>query len=374
MRKQNCVRAAYYRGGTSRAIIFREEDLPKNREDWNEIFLGVIGSPDPNGRQLDGLGGGISSLSKICVVGKSRHPAAEVDYTFVQVGIQSTDVDYSSNCGNMSSAIGPFAVDTGLVHKEGGQTTVRIHNTNTKKLIESTFTVVDGEAAAQGLFSIDGVAGTADRIQLAFLNPGGSVTGKLMPTGNAVDVFEGIQVSCIDAGNPCVVLRADDLGIEGTILPAAIQVHPDLLNRLEAIRRQASVAMGLSKDVGHTSATLPKIVIISQPSTHQISSGEIIDKTTIDIVVRAISMGQPHRAIPITVAMAVAAATGLEGSLVHETMSTQRVESGLINIGHASGKIAVEANYDEKGHLTSTVVFRTARRLMDGQVYWKSTL
>lgn len=170
--KQNRLPAAYYRGGTSRAIIFQQKDLPKDRREWEPIFCGVIGSPDPNGRQLDGMGGGISSLSKICVVGPSTHPEADLDYTFAAIGVKQWDVDYSSNCGNMTSAIGPFAVDKGMVKSErNGDTTVRIHNTNTGKLIHSTFPISDGEAVAEGRFSIDGVAGTAAKIELAFLNP-----------------------------------------------------------------------------------------------------------------------------------------------------------------------------------------------------------
>jgi 2-methylaconitate cis-trans-isomerase PrpF len=170
-KKQNRLPASYYRGGTSRAIIFREEHLPKDRAAWLPIFCGAIGSPDPNGRQLDGLGGGISSLSKICVVGPSTHEEADVDYTFAAIGVKSLDVDYSSNCGNMTSAIGPFAVDSGLVEGKDGSNTVRIHNTNTGKIIHSTFPVVEGEAVSNGSFAIDGVGGTAAKIELAFINP-----------------------------------------------------------------------------------------------------------------------------------------------------------------------------------------------------------
>ena len=171
-RKQNRLPAAYYRGGTSRAIIFRQQDLPKDRKAWEEIFCGVIGSPDSNGRQLDGLGGGISSLSKVCVVGPSSHPEADVDYTFAAIGVKDRDVDYSANCGNMTSAIGPFAIDTGLIKAErDGQATVRIHNTNTDKMIHCTFPVEEGEAVAHGSFAIDGVAGTAAKIELAFMHP-----------------------------------------------------------------------------------------------------------------------------------------------------------------------------------------------------------
>jgi 2-methylaconitate cis-trans-isomerase PrpF len=171
-RQQNRIAAAYYRGGTSRAVIFRQQDLPKDRKAWDTIFRGVIGSPDPNGRQLDGLGGGISSLSKVCVVGPSDHPDADVDYTFAAIGVKTTEVDFSSNCGNMTSAIGPFAVDSGLVPFQGnGDATIRIHNTNSGKIIRAKFPVEHGEAVADGNFAIDGVAGTGAKIRLAFLHP-----------------------------------------------------------------------------------------------------------------------------------------------------------------------------------------------------------
>jgi len=176
--KQHRLPASYYRGGTSRALLFQRKDLPKDRSKWPSIFRGVIGSPDPNGRQLDGLGGGISSLSKVCVVGPSSRGDADVDYTFAAVGVGNTEVDFSSNCGNMTAAIGGFAVDEGIVEADSsgegnrdGNVTVRIHNTNTGKLIHSTFPVVGGEATAGGDFSIDGVAGTAAKIELAFIDP-----------------------------------------------------------------------------------------------------------------------------------------------------------------------------------------------------------
>ena len=170
---QNSLPAAYYRGGTSRAVIFRQQDLPPNRDEWAPIFRGVIGSPDPYGRQLDGIGGGISSLSKICVVGASSRSDADVDYTFAAVGVKDDEVDFSSSCGNITSAIGPFAVEVGLVPAgSDGQRVVTIHNTNTGKLIDSTFPVEDGQVVVNGDFAIDGVAGTAAKIQLAFLNPG----------------------------------------------------------------------------------------------------------------------------------------------------------------------------------------------------------
>ncbi len=176
-RRQNRLPAAYYRGGTSRAIIFNQKDLPKDLAEWTPIFCGVIGSPDPNGRQLDGLGGGISSLSRVCIVGPSTHPDADVDYTFAAIGVKNRHVDYTSNCGNMTSAIGPFAVDHGLVNIEGDEATVKIHNTNTGKLIYSRFPIVDGEADPWGYFEIDGVATKGAKIELAFIDPAWAFLG-----------------------------------------------------------------------------------------------------------------------------------------------------------------------------------------------------
>ncbi len=218
--KQIGLRAVFMRGGTSKAVMFRADDLPRDRERWAPIFLGVIGSPDANGRQLDGMGGGMSSLSKVCVIGAPTRPDADVDYTFAQVSVRSATVDYSGNCGNMSSAVGPFAVDEGLVKANGAEAVVRIHNTNTQKLIVARFAMDDGRAAADGDFALPGVAGTGAPVRLEFLEPGGAGTGRLLPTGNVIDRLDVaglgiIEVSMIDAANPCVFVAAESLGMTG---------------------------------------------------------------------------------------------------------------------------------------------------------------
>ena len=217
---QRRVRAVFVRGGTSRALIFHHRDLPGDREAWNPIFLAALGSPDPNGRQLDGLGGGISSLSKVAVVGPATRADADVDYTFGQVEVTRAAVDYRGNCGNISSAIGPFAIDEALVAAREAATVVRIHNTNTRKLIHAHVPVDAGQAAVQGDFTLDGVPGTGARIALDFLDPGGAVTGQLLPTGRAQDTLEvpglaAIAASLVDATNPMVFVRAKDLGLDG---------------------------------------------------------------------------------------------------------------------------------------------------------------
>jgi len=378
--KQHALPAAYYRGGTSRAVFFKQEDLPPNRADWGPILRGVIGSPDPYGRQLDGLGGGISSLSKVCVVGPSTHPDADVDYTFVSLGIQNSDVDYSSNCGNMSSAVGPFAVDSrlfALPDDSCDSVSVRIHNTNSGKIIHSSFPVVDGEAASSGDFTIDGVAGTAARVQLDFIDPAGSATGRLLPTGNVTDVLDGVTATCIDVANPCVFVRAQDLDVDGNLTPDDISAHPTLLSRLDYIRRQAGVKMGLAETPTAVPGSIPKICLVSAPPQTQTGSSKENElrqtSADVDLLARALSVGQPHKAVPITVALALAAAARVEGSTVADVIAGQKPVNGVgIMIGHASGNLLVGADFKADGALASATVFRTARRLFEGRIFWKS--
>lgn len=360
---QHRLPAAYYRGGTSRAVFFQPKDLPEDKSKWNSIFLGAMGSPDPNGRQLDGMGGGISSLSKICIVGPSTHPKADVDYTFVAIGVKDIEVDFSSNCGNMTSAVGPFAVDCGLfrINNDTKEATVRIHNTNTGKIIHSTFATENGEASARGDFSIDGVSGEAARIQLDFLNPAGSRTGKLLPTGNTIDEFDGIRTTCIDVGNPCCFVKAEQLGVDGGLTPDQVEQHPDLLKRLDSIRRQVGVGMGLASSPSEVPGSVPKICMVSTSD----------DSSKVDLRVRAISVGQPHKAVPITVALSIAAASKLPGTVVQECVSPTMVDPAGVTLSHASGTLMVGAKYDDGGELSFATVFRTARRLMEGTIFWK---
>ncbi|ORY61416.1 DUF453 domain-containing protein [Pseudomassariella vexata] len=349
--------------------MVQPKHLPEDRAQWDKVFLGAIGSPDPYGRQLDGLGGGISSLSKVCIVGPSTRPEADVNYTFVSIGIRGGSIDYSSNCGNMSAAVGPYAIDSGIVdiaprNEEGGDlVTVRIFNTNTGKIINSTFPVVEGEAAASGDFTIDGVAGTASRVQLDFIKPGGSRTGKLLPSGNVTDQIAGVQATLIDAGNPCCFVSAAGLGVDGVLSSQQIDDNASLKQKLEEIRREAAVKMGLANSIDDVPGSVPKIGFVSAPK----------DTSVGNVVVRAMSVGQPHKAIPVTVALAVAAAANVTGSTVAECVvkSSEDGEPG-IDINHASGKLTVGAEFDEEGHLQFATVFRTARRLMEGKVFWKT--
>lgn len=298
----------------------------------------------------------------------SRPDVADVDYTFAAVGVRDDEVDFSANCGNMTAAVGPYAVDSGLIDAavgEGkdGETTVRILNTNTGKVIHATFPIVEGEACACGDFAIDGVAGSGARVSLSFIKPAGAKTGRLLPTGNARDVFEGVEATCIDVGNPSVFVRAGDFGVSGTITPQEMEAHPTLMTELEKIRQAAARAMGVvDEDTGRVPGSIPKIALVAPPA---------IDCAEADLRVSTISVGQPHKAVPITVALSVAAAAEVEGSLVKECVTTEKADPEGITIGHASGKLVVAATFAEEGECESATVFRTARRLMEGRVYWK---
>ncbi len=366
------------RGGTSRAPVFHRRDLPQSRIDWDPIFLAAIGSPDPNGRQLDGLGGGISSLSKIVVVGPPSRADADVDYTFGQVLVGEPVVDYSGNCGNMSSAVGPFAVDEGLVASSGDRATVRIHNTNTSKLIVAEFPLRDGRAAVEGDYELQGVAGRGARIRLEFLEPGGAVTGRLLPTGLArqalpVAGFGSIEVSLVDATNPCVFLAAAALGLAGTELPEAIERDRALLNRIEAIRATAAVAMGIAKTpaaASRQSQANPKVVLVAPPADATTLSGARVSADAMDLTVRMLSMGRPHRAVALTAAMCTAVAARLDGTIVQAAARPPRASDADVRLGHPSGTIDLAARVRGGTDPTaqSVVVYRTARRLMEGAV------
>lgn len=376
---QQAFRAVFMRGGTSKALVFRASDLPESQAARDRIFLAVMGSPDPNGRQLDGMGGGLSSLSKVCIVGAPTHPEADVDYTFAQVSVGSASVDYSGNCGNMSSAIGPFAVDEGLVKVAGNEAVVRIHNTNTRKLIVSRFAVRDGRALAEGDFTLPGVSGSGAPIRLDFVDPGGAATGRLLPTGNVIDELETtdsgkIPASMVDAANPCVFVAARALGIGGIETPDELERRPTLLAQLEALRVGASLRMGIAKSpVEATSKpSIPKIAVISAPQNSRSLSGETIGADSVDVIVRMISIGQPHRAVPLTGAMCLAVAGRLEGSLVHQVARQPVAANDPVRIAQPSGITVVNASVrcERDGWIAdSASVYRTARRLMDGFVY-----
>jgi 2-methylaconitate cis-trans-isomerase PrpF len=374
--KQLRLRAVFMRGGTSNAIVLRAGDLPEDRALWPALFLAAMGSPDPNGRQLDGMGGGISSLSKVCVIGPPSRPDADIDYTFIQIMVTDAAVDTSGNCGNMSSAVGPFAVDEGIIPRpEGKDAVVRIHNTNTGKIIVSRFTM-DGElAAVDGDFALPGVAGTGAPVRLEFLDPGGSGSAGLLPTGKVVEELEApgigpIPVSMVDAALPAVFIDAATLGTEGTELPSEMDGDRGLMEKLETIRLAASVRMGIAATPAAAAKIphIPKVALIAGPKEAKTLAGETIIGDDMDVTVRMISIGNTHRAVPVTGSLCLAVAARIEGSVVN-TLARPLAADADIRIANPSGVITVAAEVRKDGEdwvAEHAVLYRTQRRLMEG--------
>lgn len=371
------IPAAFIRGGTSKALVFNAGDLPTDHAERDRIFLAAMGSPDPYGRQLDGMGGGLSSLSKVCIVGPSSHPDADVDYTKAQIQLREARVDYHSNCGNMSSAIGPFAVDEGLVKVTGdGNTLVRIYNTNTRKLIHAHFEVRDGRAEVDGDLTIPGVGGAGAPVRLDFLDPGGASTGRLLPTGQVqehleVEGFGSFCVSMIDAANACVFLRAADLDLTGTEMPEEIERVPGLMTKLAAIREAASVAMGIAANVEEAKRkSIPIIGFVAEARQAKLLNGDSIAAEQVDVTARMLSNGQPHRALPLTASLCLVVAARLEGSVVNSC--TRAAMSDRLAIGMPSGILVADAAVTQRDgdwFAERVTLLRTQRRLFDGWVY-----
>jgi 2-methylaconitate isomerase len=369
--------AVFMRGGTSKALMLHRRDVPGDLAAWEPVFLSAMDSPDPFGRQLNGMGGGVSSVSKICVVERSARPDADIDYTFVQVVVRSGRIDLSGNCGNMLSAVGPFAVDEGLVDVPDGPVRLRIYNTNTRKLIAARFAVRGGRAVYGGDLAIPGVTGTGAPIRLDFVDPGGATTGRLLPTGavrQELDVpgLGTIEASLVDAANACVFVRAADLGLAGTELPAALEAVPGLLDRLARIRRAASVAMGIAPDLEAAARIVhvPFVGLVAPPRDSGSLSGETIRAADIDLTARVISNGVPHQALPLTATLCLAVAARIEGSLVHEAA---RPTDAALRVGMPSGILTADATVTRDGERWRAErgsFFRTARPLMRGEVFY----
>lgn len=377
--RQQKIPAVFMRGGTSNGVVFRQQDLPADRRHWDAIFLAVMGSPDPNARQLNGMGGGISSLSKVCVVGPPTHPDADIDFTFAQVLVREARVDYHSNCGNMSSAMGPYAVDESLVEVSGDQACVVIHNTNTGKLVYASFPMDDGRAAVDGALEIPGVAGSGAPVRLEFRDPGGAGSGKLLPTGNTLDVLDvpgvgRVEASLVDAANACVFIEAARAGLSGTEAPAELDARTEIMAMLESIRCSAGVAMGLAKeadDIRHGSPSNPKIGLVAEPRDALDLGGCKLAADAGDLTARMISMGNTHRALPLTGALCLGVAARIRGTLVNRHTRKMREGDPEIRILQPSGVSVVGAQVDEDGdgwHARLASVYRTQRRLFEGHV------
>jgi len=375
--RPRAVPTVFMRGGTSRALFFHRRDLPAapqphDNEAWNDIFRAALGSPDPYGRQLNGMGGGQSSLSKIAIVAPSARDDADVEFTFAQVGIIDPSVSYRGTCGNISSAVGPFAVDEGLVVAAGETADVRIFNTNTSKHVVARFAVRDGRSVEAGDYDLPGVAGQAAPIRLSFVEPGGAATGKLLPTGNTVDALRltdrAVRATLIDAANPVVAVMASDLNLQGHETPGQLRDNAKAMARFEEIRIAAALAMGLVQDAEEAAVRVTNLPLVAILADRRSSADA--GEPEADLQVRMISAGLPHGAIPLTGALALAVAAQIPDTLVSQALN-DRLTPDRLRIAHASGVIDVAASVESgaTGWVAhEAVVFRTARRLMEGRV------
>jgi 2-methylaconitate cis-trans-isomerase PrpF len=373
------IPASFWRGGTSRAVFFKEEDLaaydPPTRD---LIILAALGSPDPYGRQVDGLGGGISSLSKVGIIGRGTDTATDVRFTFGQVDVERPFVDYLGTCGNMSAAVGPFAIDEGWVRAIEPVTPVRVLSTNTGKQYLASVPVRDGQAETEGDYSIDGVPGPGARIALEFLDPGGSTGGRLLPTGHATDtlVLEGgrrVTVSLVDAAAPMVFVLAEELGARATESPQDLDANQALQEWLEEIRAQAAVHLGMAESVVQARETVkavPKIAMVAPSDAYRTTRATPVGADQVDLVSRMISMGKTHRTFAGTSSMCLAVAAAVPGTVVHAV--ARRALPDRVRIGHPAGIMEVGARVCPAGddwRVESVTTQRTARRIMDGFIY-----
>lgn len=336
---QTFIPAVFYRGGSSKGLFFHARHCPTDHAVLERMLLSALGSPDPNGRQLDGMGGGTSSLSKAVIIGPPTHPDADVDYTFAQVAVDRPVVDWGANCGNLSSAVGPFAVDEGLVCAADGEALVRIHQVNTKKIIHARFPVRNGKAVTTGNATVDGVAGTGAPIALDFLDPGGTVTSGLLPTGQVIETIEidgrAFDMSLVDASNPVAFVAANDVGLAGSEHPDTIEADRAVMALLDRLRRAAAVRMGLGQTPDSVGLANPKIAVVSAPATFVTLDGRTVEGAAQDIAIRMLSMERAHRAVTLTGAMCLAVACRIEGSLPHRLCSGH-ADMQAIRVAHST--------------------------------------
>ncbi|MBE0591614.1 MAG: 2-methylaconitate cis-trans isomerase PrpF [Gemmatimonadales bacterium] len=377
--KQRRIPAVYMRGGTSKGVFFHERDLPRVASERDALLARVIGSPDPYRRHIDGMGGATSSTSKVVLIAPSRRDDCDVDYTFGAVSIEDGLIDYSGNCGNLSAAVGPFAIAEGLVPAREGETRVRIWQRNLGQRIDAIVPVCDGEVLESGMFQEDGVPFPGAEVRLEYHEPV-PVPGALalLPTGNPQDLLEvpglgRLAVTMITAGNPTVFFRADALGLSGRELPEEVDRDRKLLERLEAIRAHASVAMGLADTPAEASRlrpATPKVSWLAKPAPFRTSAGAEVGAERIDVLARIISMGRLHHAYTGTGSIALGAAAALPGSLANEIART--LPGVATRIGHVSGVLAVGAEVvcdNGTWRMDRALMSRSARRLMSGWVH-----
>jgi hypothetical protein len=377
------IPATYLRGGTSKGVFFKLSDLPLAAqvpgEARDKLLLRIIGSPDAYGKQIDGMGGATSSTSKTVIVSKSEKEGHDVDYLFGQVSIDKPFVDWSGNCGNLSAAVGPFAIHAGLIDPqripEHGVVDVKVWQVNIQKSIVVHVPIINGEVQEVGLFELDGVTFPAAEIQVDFLDPAEG-EGSMFPTGNLRDTleipgFEPLQVTLINAGIPTIFIDAHAIGYGGCELQDEINNDPHALARFETLRAYGALKMGLITDLEEAKVRqhTPKIAFVSPPQNYLTSSGKTVTQQQVDLLVRALSMGKLHHAMMGTAAVAIAAAACVPGTIVNEAAGGG--EKTQVVFGHPSGtlKVGAKACYSEQGwRVEKAVMSRSARILMEGWV------
>ncbi len=369
MKRLRCV---IMRGGTSKGVFFHENELPQDPDRRREVILRVFGSPDR--RQIDGLGGADILTSKVAIIGPPSRRDADVDYIFGQVGITEPVIDFGTICGNLSAAVGPFAIDEGLVRAKEPFTQVRIFCPMVGRYLMAEVEVRDGKAVYEGTFRIDGVPGTGSRISLDFADTAGLITGELLPTGRAKDTLyvEGvgrIEVSVVDAATVVAFVRAADLGLRGAETPDEIEADRTLMEGLERIKRQVAQLADLTQ----RSPLLPMVAMVQEPVQWKtFATEEIVRAEQVDVLSKVYAAGMMHKAYPVTGCVATGAAAMIEGTIVNEILSERWKGREELVIGHFSGMIPIEVAGEGKGpefSLRKAVVYRTARRIMEGWVY-----
>jgi probable AcnD-accessory protein PrpF len=372
---QRRIPAAFYRGGTSKGVFFNAADLPPPGAERDAVLLAVTGSPDAYGKQIDGMGGATSSTSKVVLISKSERPDCDIDYLFGHVDIERPMIDWSANCGNLVSAVGPYAIEECLLPVFEGITTVRIWQVNLGERIHARVPVKDGLPEVSGSFKIDGVTLPGAEIVIEYLDAGGGANP--LPTGKVVDVLDvpgvgKLEATLINAGNATIFVRAADIGLKGTELQSEINNNPAMLAKLEAIRAVGAVAMGLVKTPAEATANrpgTPKVSFVAPPAPYISSSGAMVEAADIDCLARIVSMGKLHHAFTGTGSVSVAVAAAIPGSIVNQAVGRVLPQTRM---GHPSGTMAVGAvlSQNQQGmKVEKAVMSRSARRLMSGWVH-----
>ena len=378
------LRTVIHRGGTSKAIFLMENELPKDQIKRDKVIRAIFGSPDK--RQIDGLGGADVLTSKLAIIGPTKRNDADVEYTFAQVSFDTELVDYSGNCGNISSAVGPYAIDEGIVPAVEPITTVRIYQTNTDCILKAEVEVENGKSKIEGTTEIDGVPGSGSPIMMDFFDSVGSTTGKVLPTGNPKDLVEvegygEFTVSVVDAGNVVIFIEAASLGMIGTESAAELEANKALLEKIEAIRSTVTVKIGLCKtreEATEFHAYAPFFAIVSKPAPYRSElSGNMVAADDIDIVSRLSFMLHIHKTYPGTGAVATGAAARIPGTLVFEQLNEAAKSQVPLRIGHPGGVMVIEAaaKPDKDTPVFERLAYvRTARRLMEGTAYVRNSV